>query len=151
MEDKRGATPARVMARGEYIFVYGTLRRGERADLDKYEGSFGVKFIGTDEINGELYHLGSYPGLKLPDGAGEFNSDKPGVTGDVFSIADESITAILDAYEGYPHLYDRTTTGTRQGRTVWVYTYTPEARPEALIKSGDWQRNAVKLSIGRTL
>lgn len=122
---------------GSLLFVYGTLRKGERADLSKHEKDFGVTYLGEDIINAELYDLGSYPGVKEP-GLGAFEVEEPRVHGDVFRIEDQSIISILDHYEGYPYLYNRTTTETMDGREVWVYTYNGEVDADRRIVSGDW-------------
>jgi gamma-glutamylcyclotransferase (GGCT)/AIG2-like uncharacterized protein YtfP len=132
------------MQRGDFIFVYGTLRHGERADLTKQAHFFNIKIkdMGKDAINGEMFHIGCYPGIKLT--SGEFDPKKPMVIGEVYLIRDASIVAILDAYEGYDAddpsrgLYDKIQTETANGRTVWVYTYNPPVRREQLIESGDW-------------
>jgi gamma-glutamylcyclotransferase (GGCT)/AIG2-like uncharacterized protein YtfP len=140
------------MKTGELIFVYGTLRRGERADLAKQQHNFGVAFIGDDKVNGKLYHLGSFPGLKHAlfeeDG---FLPDEPTVTGECFRILDASVTSLLDAYEGYvapedrtpayQGLYDRCQVYTERGRRAWVYTFNGPVIEEQRIESGDWCKN----------
>lgn len=128
------------MKKGDYIFVYGTLRRGERADLNASQKAFDVKFVGTDSINGLLFNLGSYPGLKLITNPGdEFRSSHDSIVGDLFKVMDASITAVLDAYEGYPVLYNRCQVETLSGKTAWVYTYNPEVPFDQVITSGDWR------------
>lgn len=122
---------------GSLLFVYGTLRRGERADLSKNEADFDVKYLGEDIINAELYHLGGFPGVKNL-GEGAFEVEDPCVHGDVFEIKNESIITILDHYEGYPYLYNRAETETADGRRVWVYTYNGEVVESQRIVSGDW-------------
>lgn len=127
------------MKKGDLIFVYGTLRKGERADLSKKQSNFGVLYIGDDEINGMMYHFGAYPGVVAAPG--EFDPRKPIVHGEVFLARDASIIALLDAYEGYPSFFDRCQIGTRSGRTVWVYTYPHPVTKEQHIQGGDWVRN----------
>ena len=46
-----------------YVFVYGTLRRGEQRDINRLQPA--PIFMGDGEINGTLYDLGSYPGVRL--------------------------------------------------------------------------------------
>jgi gamma-glutamylcyclotransferase (GGCT)/AIG2-like uncharacterized protein YtfP len=134
------------MKKGDLIFVYGTLRRGERADLAKQARNFGVDYIGVDRINGRLYHLGSFPGLKR-DQTEEFTAGAPVVTGEVFRIRDNSVAALMDAYESYrpddpEHgLYNRCQVQTEEGRTAWVYTYNHPVIEEQRIPGGDWCRN----------
>ena len=127
------------MKKGDFIFVYGTLRRGERADLGKKASNFGVVPVGLDEINGRMYHMGAFPAVKAE--SGEFDSSKPVVTGEVFLVTDTSIMAVLDAYEGYPNLYTRLKTSTRGGRLVWVYVFPHPTTEDQLIIGGDWCRN----------
>jgi gamma-glutamylcyclotransferase (GGCT)/AIG2-like uncharacterized protein YtfP len=117
----------------DFLFVYGTLRCGEGADLSK---NLNVKYVGTDYINGLMYRLGWYPGLKAPKKT--FNANMPIVLGDVFLLRTPSITTILDRYEGYPTLYGREQVETALGRTAWVYTYNGEVDSETLIENGDW-------------
>lgn len=143
------------MKKGDFVFVYGTLRRGERADLAKQAHNFSVDHIGRDRVNGRLYHLGSFPGVKLEPLA-EFQSDKPIIVGEVFRIQNTSVTAILDAYEGYDSdapergLYNRRTVETEKGRTVWIYTYNHPVIEAQRIESGDWCKNK-DMPLGRLL
>ena len=144
------------MKKGELLFVYGTLRKGERADLAKGSKQFNVDWLGIDEINGLLYHLGAYPGLKLlgPEEQ-DFSNSFPSVIGEVFIIKDASVGALLDAYEGYhadnpkSGLYDRTQVFTRQGRLVWVYLYNPPVTEDQKIETGDWKNP--RLCVTRTI
>jgi gamma-glutamylcyclotransferase (GGCT)/AIG2-like uncharacterized protein YtfP len=122
---------------GSLLFVYGTLRRGERADLSKHEKEFGVTYLGEDRINGLIYNMGSYPGLKVGDPL-EFDSLQPSVVGDVFRIENKSIITLLDHYEGYPYLYNRTEVPTEGDQLVWVYTYNGEVSDGQLLPAGDW-------------
>jgi gamma-glutamylcyclotransferase (GGCT)/AIG2-like uncharacterized protein YtfP len=138
------------MKKGDLFFVYGTLRRGERADLQKQCRNFGVSFIGVERINGLLYHLGAFPGIKLLTKlapSDEFVEGLPSVVGEVFRARDTSITAILDAYEGYDAdnptqgLYNRLEVETSEGHMVWVYVYNGPVVSDQLIERGDWCRN----------
>lgn len=129
------------MKKGDEVFVYGTLRKGERADLSKNGSNFSVEYLGMDAINGKLYHLGAYPGVKLLQSLeiGDFDQAQPLVTGEVFYIKDSSVGALLDAYEGYPHLYGREQVLSQDGRIVWVYVYNPMVIEDQLIETGDWK------------
>ncbi len=121
------------MKEGDLLFVYGTLRKGEGADLSIRSGA---EFVTDDYINGNIYNLGSFPGVKTT--AGHFCPGSPSVKGEVFKLTDASITRQLDGYEGYPYLYDRIVTETASGLHVWVYTINRECGENELIKSGDW-------------
>ena len=46
-----------------YVFVYGTLRIGQERDINRLQPA--PHFIGNSQINGKLYDLGSYPGVRL--------------------------------------------------------------------------------------
>lgn len=131
------------MKKGEFLFVYGTLRKGERADLSKQSRDFGVSFVCEDVINGDLYHLGGFPGLKIK--GDDFSSSLPIVHGETFLINDVSIVSILDAYEGYDYehptqgLYNRSQVKSGEGLLVWVYTYNHPVTSDQRIESGDWK------------
>lgn len=137
------------MLKNELLFVYGTLRKGERAELQKQSHSFGVSFVNKDSINGKMYHIGTYPGVRdvRVGRAVDFDPRLPTVVGEVFKIREQSIVALLDAYEGYNSdnpefgLYNRHQVKTKRGFFVWVYTYNPPVRPDQLIESGDWCKN----------
>ena len=132
------------MKKGDLIAVYGTLRRGERAALDKGFYSYGVDFIGADRISAKMYHLGSFPGVKSVT---DFDETLPTVVVEVFRIRDASIIAILDAYESYNSeqptqgLYNRCQVETERGRTAWVYTFNGMVIEDQRIDGGDWCKN----------
>lgn len=137
------------MKKGDLIAVYGTLRRGERADLHSSQKSFEAQFLCDDRITGEIFNLGSYPGFKPFkeggfDGNAVFTVDRfegelPAVVVEVFKIKDDSLVTILDHYEGYPYLYDRCEVMTEKGHKVWAYTYNSQCKSDDLIPSGDWK------------
>lgn len=120
------------MKPGDYIFVYGSLRRSEAADLSLRPG---VSFVGEDSVPGKLYAVGWYPGVKE---LGEGPSSA--VKGDVFRFEEDSeeLIAWLDGYEGYPSLFDRQKTLTANGCVVWVYIYNHEVSEAARVHDGDW-------------
>jgi gamma-glutamylcyclotransferase (GGCT)/AIG2-like uncharacterized protein YtfP len=79
-----------------YIFVYGTLRRGEINDLSVAAARAGLpapEYAGAAAVRGRLYDFGDWPGL-LPD------PDGPAIVGDVYRI-DPALMPMLDAIEGY--------------------------------------------------
>ena len=64
-----------------YVFVYGTLRRGEERDITLLRPA--PVFVGISQTPGVLYHLGdcAYPGLRL--------GGKNPVQGEVYQITPE--------------------------------------------------------------
>lgn len=121
------------MKKNDLLFVYGTLRRGASSDLSSNDG---VSFLQRDHINGKIYRLGWYPGaIASPS---HFCPGRPSIVGDLFRILSEDVPPQLDAYEGYPDLYNRIETETASGHHVWVYTYNYGVKDSDLIVSGDW-------------
>lgn len=121
------------MKAGDRLFVYGSLRVSEQADLSKKEG---VEYIGQDCINGKLYGVGWYPGVKAEPG--QFDTNLDVVHGDVFTLTDDKIVGLLDGYEGYPSLFNRIETMTANGLQVWVYTYNHPVSEDRRVEDGDW-------------
>jgi gamma-glutamylcyclotransferase (GGCT)/AIG2-like uncharacterized protein YtfP len=130
------------MKKNDLLFVYGTLRLGEAADLSKKEFGNGIShatFVKEDRINGNLYDLGWFPGVKRTFGEVPFEAELPTVVGDVFRLDSDTIADQLDGYEGFPNLYGRSQVQTESGLIVWVYTYNGAAHPDRAIPSGDWK------------
>ena len=130
------------MKKGDLLFVYGTLRRGERADLTNQFRGVVNEHVGPARANGLIYHLGGFPGVKLVGkGASgrRFNKDAPVVHGDVFRLSSDVICHALDSYEGYPNLYNRVQVPLDTGETAWMYVYNHEVEQSQLIASGDWK------------
>jgi gamma-glutamylcyclotransferase (GGCT)/AIG2-like uncharacterized protein YtfP len=122
------------MKQGDLLLVYGTLRKGQSADLSRNSRA---EFIGVDQINGLLYELGWFPGVKTVESI-TFDPDKPTVTGDVFKLHSDDLVEALDSYEGYPNLYSRVQTTSRDGRTVWVYVFNGIVHQDNFIPDGNW-------------
>ena len=72
------------------VFVYGTLRRGGRNDINRLQPP--PDYVGMGEVRGLLYHFGRYPGLAL---GGE---EAVTVVGEVYRIT-PPLEALLDAIE----------------------------------------------------
>jgi gamma-glutamylcyclotransferase (GGCT)/AIG2-like uncharacterized protein YtfP len=75
-----------------YVFVYGTLRKGDSNDITKLIPE--PAYMGNSTINGNMYHLGGYPGVTLGG---------PGLNvGEVYAIT-EPLERLLDGIESeYP-------------------------------------------------
>lgn len=73
-----------------HVFVYGTLRRGGRNDINRLAPA--PEYVGMGEVRGILYHIDWYPGLTL---GGE---EAVTVVGEVYRIAPE-LEVVLDRIE----------------------------------------------------
>jgi gamma-glutamylcyclotransferase (GGCT)/AIG2-like uncharacterized protein YtfP len=73
-----------------HVFVYGTLRRGGRNDINRLLPT--PEYVGMGEVRGTLYHIDWYPGLTL---GGE---EAVTVVGEVYRIGPE-LEAVLDGIE----------------------------------------------------
>lgn len=73
------------------LFLYGTLRRGERSH-DQLGLGGRLRFLMPCLARGRLYDLGPYPA---------FVPGEAVVHGDLFEAADASVIADLDAFEEY--------------------------------------------------
>ena len=117
-----------------HIFVYGTLRRGERA-YETFNLANTTNFVRTTAIKGTMFSLGGFPGV-VCEGEGT-------VVGDLLELHDATAMAVLralDGYEGVPHLYTRETVKTACGvdTAVYVYAGRHRYRQEDVIPNGDW-------------
>jgi gamma-glutamylcyclotransferase (GGCT)/AIG2-like uncharacterized protein YtfP len=79
----------RTVATSRFVFVYGTLRRGDVRDITRLSPA--PRFVGLASVPGVLYHLGRYPGVIL-GGAGH-------VLGEVYAIS-PALEYQLDIIEG---------------------------------------------------
>jgi gamma-glutamylcyclotransferase (GGCT)/AIG2-like uncharacterized protein YtfP len=77
-------------APARHVFVYGTLRRGGRNDINRLAPA--PEYVGMGEVQGVLYHFDWYPGLTV---GGE---EAVTVVGEVYRISPE-LEAILDRIE----------------------------------------------------
>jgi len=73
-----------------HVFVYGTLRRGGRNDINRLEPA--PRYVGMGEVRGRLYHIDWYPGLTL---GGE---EAVTVVGEVYEIT-AALEVVLDRIE----------------------------------------------------
>lgn len=126
------------------IAVYGTLRRGERANgmLDN------AVFIGTDTITGSLFMATNnawFPYMTL-------EGDTPVVV-DIYTGVDEFLLQNLDGYEGYDSrspehsLYRRVNAVTNEKEIpVEIYVQSGAGRENPVkIVAGDWKKRASSL------
>ena len=88
MEQHGGIMPE---SPGRFVFVYGTLRRGGRNDINRLQPA--PRHVGMGEVAGVLYHFDWYPGLTLG------GSEAVNVVGEVYEIG-AALEAVLDGIEG---------------------------------------------------
>lgn len=128
----------------ELLFLYGSLldRTGHQ-QIDRIISRF-TRELYQGYVQGQLYDLGSYPGL-LP-------SDQPGhrVFGKVVGLSRAAFNLpLLDRFEDYrpkdeansQYLRRRirvTCLPAKRDVEAWCYIYNRPVRPEMLIPSGQW-------------
>jgi gamma-glutamylcyclotransferase (GGCT)/AIG2-like uncharacterized protein YtfP len=124
-------------APARHVFVYGTLRRGGRNDINRLSPV--PHYVGMGEVKGVLYHMDRYPGLTL---GGE---EAVTVVGEVYRI-ERALEAVLDAIERIvpgdsSEYFKREMQVEVAGRTLacLVYEINPaRVRGRQAIGHGDW-------------
>jgi gamma-glutamylcyclotransferase (GGCT)/AIG2-like uncharacterized protein YtfP len=124
-------------APSRHVFVYGTLRRGGRNDINRLAPA--PEYVGMGEVRGVLYHIDWYPGLTL---GGE---QAVTVVGEVYRITPQ-LEAVLDAIEQIvpgadSEYFKRDVDIAVEGRTVscLVYEINPaRVQGRNVIGHGDW-------------
>ena len=121
------------------VFVYGTLRKGGRNDINRLAPA--PKYLGMGEVRGSLYHLDWYPGLAL---GGEHATT---VIGEVYEVT-PPLEAVIDAIEGVVpgqagEYAKRDVDVAMEGRALRCFLY--EIDPQRVvgrepIGHGDWIR-----------
>ena len=120
-----------------HVFVYGTLRKGGRNDINRLVPS--PRYVGMGEVRGCLYHIDWYPGLTL---GGE---EAVTVVGEVYEVA-PALEAILDEIEAleegdHSEYFKRELPIEVGGSPVqcFLYEINPDrVRGKQLIGHGDW-------------
>jgi gamma-glutamylcyclotransferase (GGCT)/AIG2-like uncharacterized protein YtfP len=110
----------------QLVFVYGTLKRGEK----NHHWLKGASWQGDAELHGVVLHdLGPFPMAVM--GAGRIN-------GEVYAVEGQGLGR-LDMLEGYPRLYDRQVLPLSDGRKAWVYLGRPrQVRHAPVVADGTW-------------
>ena len=110
----------------QLVFVYGTLKRGEK----NHHWLEGASWQGEAELSGVLLHdLGPFPMAVIGEGT---------AIGEVYAVEERGL-ARLDELEGYPRLYDRQMLTLNDGRHAWVYLGRPrQVRHAPLVVGGSW-------------
>lgn len=121
-----------------YVFVYGTLRRGQERDIHRLQPA--PVFMGLGKIHGTLYDLGSYPGVRL----GGLNW----VQGEVYQITPELERQLDEIEEVWPQQsgeYVRREVVVQCAGAVLdcLVFEAAEVRTfgRAVIESGDWMKH----------
>jgi len=77
-----------IFATPTFVFVYGTLRKGQRNDINLYQPQ--PLYIGSAGVKGQLYNRGWYPGMRL--------GGEQSVLGEVYQVSAQ-LLAQLDELE----------------------------------------------------
>jgi gamma-glutamylcyclotransferase (GGCT)/AIG2-like uncharacterized protein YtfP len=120
-----------------HVFVYGTLRRGGRNDINRLDPA--PRYVGMGEVKGTLYHIDWYPGLTLG------GQEAVTVVGEVYEIAPE-LENMLDRIEHIvpgeaSEYFKRELAVEVAGRPqqCLVYEINPDrVRDKDVIGHGDW-------------
>ncbi len=128
---------ARVPA-SRYVFVYGTLRRGDDNDINKLLPA--PRFVGCATLKGRLFHLGRYPGVLLGG-----DSDVVGEVYEICDVLEQQLDEIEELYPQQTHEYSKREVSVAvAGRTLTclVYEVNPDvAQGRPVLASGDWVRD----------
>ncbi len=81
-----------------HVFVYGTLRLGERNDITRLAPA--PRFVGMGRVAGVLYEVSWYPGLRL--GAGHDGRVSGEVVGEVYAITPQLERRLDEIEEVWP-------------------------------------------------
>jgi gamma-glutamylcyclotransferase (GGCT)/AIG2-like uncharacterized protein YtfP len=126
----------------EHLFVYGTLRRNTRSEVNRQLERL-AKFVGDAVFQGRLFLVADYPGA-VPSPHAE---DR--VLGEVYRLIDaRRVFELLDAYEecgpGFPepaeHVRRKAPVQLKDGRQLeaWIYLYNRPTERLRRIDSGDF-------------
>lgn len=129
---------------GEYLFVYGTLRREHGHPMARRLAA-GAERVGPGRFRGRLLDLGPYPAV-VPDPLGHH-----WVLGDLYRLRDPQVLLpLLDRYEGCTDAgnplneYRRERTEVLgpggEPREAWIYLYNRPTAGLTLIPGGDYLR-----------
>lgn len=125
----------------EYLFVYGTLRRGGQHPIQQAMLRY-VDYINDGKVLGQLYSLGAYPALVLKEPAYL-------VCGELYKIIDaEKLWPLLDQYEGIgpgftePYEYRKAQVSVicpdGQQQMATTYLYNRDVANLTMIANGDF-------------
>lgn len=111
------------------VFVYGTLRAGERNA--SWLGDAEHESAASTAPCFTLLDTGSYPAA--------LDYGRTPITGDIYRV-DPATLARLDTLEGYPVFYTRREINTSAG-PAWIYLWAATRNQQwPVIETGDWPR-----------
>ncbi len=120
----------------EFVFVYGTLRRGG----SNHFRMAGAEFVSAGSITGRMYRIDWYPGLVL-DAAGDE------ISGEVYAV-DAEMLETLDRFEGiaagevegseYRRVQTLVMQRDSQTLNAWVWEWLGPVSESQRISAGDW-------------
>ena len=118
-----------------FVFVYGTLRKGQRNDINLYQPQ--PLYIGSSWVNGQLYSRGWYPGIRL--------GGEQSVVGEVYQVSAQ-LLAQLDVLEEvapvpsgeYQRIQMEVVCGERQLVCEMYELSARCAAQSTVIEEGDW-------------
>jgi len=131
---------------GEFIALYGSLLRGLGAMQEIGVGDR-LRFVGPCSIEGQLFDLGPYPGLRRGTGF---------VIGEIYALLDPEALHVLDRFEGFEparrrkslYLRERVPLIEPAATQAWVYFYNQIPDASQRIESGDWRAHLVARANG---
>jgi gamma-glutamylcyclotransferase (GGCT)/AIG2-like uncharacterized protein YtfP len=136
MSESHGSADKGVGDQPRFLFVYGSLRRGEPTFAELGLGR-SLEYIGDAAIAGDLYDIGDYPGA-IP-GAGL-------VRGEIYLIKDPAILHAVDDYEEFDpedpdrSLFVRHRVCVPEVGEAWTYFYNGSHAKLRRIRSGEWRK-----------
>jgi gamma-glutamylcyclotransferase (GGCT)/AIG2-like uncharacterized protein YtfP len=130
----------------EFIALYGSLMRGLGA-MNEIAVAPHLRYVGPCVIDGQLFDLGAYPGLRIGSGR---------VIGEMHALLDPIALPALDRFEGFDpgapndSLYLRKRVELVEPAFIeaWVYVYNQSIESETRIDGGDWRAHLDQRSKG---
>ena len=122
----------------KYVFVYGTLKKGE---INERLMDNGTTYVADGVIeNAGLVSMGYFPGMVLGACHPCFYAQ-----GEIYEMSHPSVLDTLDHLESEGHLYKRIIVPVKtKDMTIhcWAYVLLMDLPPERLVIDGDWTTNA---------
>jgi 23S rRNA (cytidine1920-2'-O)/16S rRNA (cytidine1409-2'-O)-methyltransferase len=117
---------------GELLFVYGSLRRGQRYQTELE----GASYLRPARTRAELtlHDLGEYPAL--------MEGGSTSISGELYRLSRAQLDAI-DRFEDHPRLFRRAKLQLEDGTRAWAYFgVAAEIRSHPVVAHGDWARRS---------